>query len=147
MTGFEERLNNLLVSTFNTIAKYEEISLKNIFETPVTVSEAHFIEAIGKSEGTTVSELAALLNIAVPTATVAVKKLESKGYVQKIRCNEDARRSIITLTDSGKKVDRAHGLFHRRMVRNISGGFSETEKEVLLASINKLNEFFISKTI
>ncbi len=146
MNDFEKNLNNILVNTFNNILKYEETSLKTIASTPVTVTEAHIIESISKREGSsTVSDIASDMGIAPPTATVAVKKLENKGFVTKVPFSEDGRRFIISLTEKGERVDRAHSIFHRKMVQNISREFSNTEKEVLLSSIKKLDEFFKEK--
>jgi len=143
VNDFEKSLNSVLVDTFNYILKYEETSLKSIASTPVTVAEAHMIEAIAKNEDTkSISDIAASLNISLPTATVAVKKLEKKGFVTKMPCAEDGRKFIITLTDLGKKVDRAHGIFHRKMVRNISREFDENEQSILLSAVEKLGEFF-----
>ena len=137
----------MLVDTFNNILKYEETSLKAIMNIPITITEAHMIEAVGRQENeeATVSKIASLLNIAMPTATIAVKKLESKGFIKKAPCDTDGRCTIISLTDLGKKIDRAHRLFHEKMVRNISRQFLDSEKEVLLTAIDKLNEFFKAK--
>ena len=146
MREFEEHLNSLLVDTFNSILKYEEMSLRTVSDIPITVTEAHLIEAIAKTgSNTSVSEIASSLGIAMPTATVAVKKLESKGFVTKLPSNEDGRRLVVALTELGKRVERAHGIFHRRMVRNIAGCFNEAEKEVLLTAIKKLSLFFREK--
>lgn len=146
MNTFEEHLNDLLVNTLNYVLKFEETSLKTIADIPITVTEAHMIESISKRSGkSTVSDIATDLNIAVPTATVAVKKLINKGLVEKAPFCEDGRRFIISLTERGEKVDRAHGVFHRRMVRNISREFSDDEKEVLLSAILKLSLFFKEK--
>jgi len=147
MDDFEKSLNHVLVDTFNMILKYEEISIKRIFSVPVTITEAHMIEAIGaqENEETTVSEIASLLSISMPTATVAIKKLESKGFIKKEPCAMDGRRIIISLTDMGKKVERAHRLFHTRMVRNISRQFADDEKDVLYKAVTKLSEFFKDK--
>lgn len=143
MTEFEGTLNDVLVDTFNCILKYEENSLKAISSTSVTVVEAHIIEVIGQgNEEMTVSEIAACLDIATPTATVAIKRLERKGLVLKLPCISDGRRWLVQLTELGKKIDRAHRIFHRRMVRNISGSFSNAEKEVLLSALKKLKKFF-----
>ena len=144
MDGFEKSLNHVLVDTFNYILKYEEISLKTILHVPVTITEAHMIEAVGKQENkeTTVSKIASFLNIAMPTATVAVKKLERKGFVKKAPCEKDGRRTIISLTDMGRKIEKVHHLFHEKMVRNISNQFLDVEKEVLLKAIRTLSEFF-----
>jgi DNA-binding MarR family transcriptional regulator len=144
--NFEISLNNLLVDTFNNILKYEEKSLRTISNMRITVSEAHLIEAISRLGGkTTVSEIAAALGIAVPTATVSVKRLGDKGFIQKVPCVKDARRTIVSLTELGAKMDRAHSVFHRKMVRDISSDFSESEKTVLLSAINKLSGFFKNK--
>jgi DNA-binding MarR family transcriptional regulator len=105
------------------------------------------IEAVGRQEKNeaTVSKIASLLGIAMPTVTVAVKKLESKGFIKKVPCERDARRAIISLTDLGRKIDKVHRLFHEKMVRNISGQFLDSEKDILLRAMEKLSEFFREK--
>ena len=143
MNAFESQLNNLLVGTLNDILKFEEMSLKKISQGAITISEAHMIECIGnQGEQSTVSTIAGCMQIAVPTATVAVQKLESKGYVTKEPCTADGRRSFIRLTNEGKKVDRAHRIFHIKMVRNISAQYLDAEKDLLLTAIEKLSDFF-----
>ena len=147
MDDFEKSLNHVLVETFNLILRFEEISLKKIVSVPVTITEAHMIEAIGaqENEETTVSEISSLLGISMPTTTIAIKKLERKGFINKAPCATDGRRTIISLTDMGKRVNRAHSLFHRRMVKNISKHLEETEKEALYGAVVKLSEFFKDK--
>jgi len=147
MDDFEKSLNYVLVDTFNLILKYEEISIKKIADVPITITEAHMIEVIGvrEYEEISVSEIAAALNISVPTTTVAVKKLESKGFITKVPCAKDGRRTIINLTEKGKKIEKAHRLFHTRMVRNISRQLPEDEKDILFKAVTKLSEFFKEK--
>ena len=147
MNDFEKNLNDVLVDTFNYILKYEEDSLKTILNIPITITEAHMIEAVAKQEKgeATVSKIAIHLGIAMPTVTVAVKKLERKGFIKKSPCEKDARRAIISLTDLGRKIDKVHRLFHEKMVRNISGQFLDSEKDVLLRAIEKLSYFFREK--
>jgi len=144
MDEFEKSLNKVLIETFNVILKYEEDSLKKLVETPVTIGEAHVIEAIGRQVGgeTTVSEIASAMNVSAPTATVAIKKLESKGYVKKSPCAKDGRKMLVSLTATGKRIELSHRFFHSRMVRSISKQFQDNEKEVLYKTINKLNNFF-----
>ncbi|MDR2569261.1 MAG: MarR family transcriptional regulator [Oscillospiraceae bacterium] len=147
MDDFELSLNNVLVDTFNSILKFEVNSLKKIVSVPVTITEAHMIEAVGArgDEETTVSEIASLMGVSMPTATVAIKKLERKGFIIKIPCTRDGRRAIISLTDIGKRIDKAHRLFHRRMVKNISSQFPDAEKDVLFRAVTRLNDFFKDK--
>jgi len=147
MDDFEKSLNHVLVDTFNMILKFEESSLKKIVSVPVTITEAHMIEVIGtqENEETTVSDISSFLGISMPTTTIAIKKLESKGFINKAPCTTDGRRTIISLTEMGKRVNRAHNLFHRRMVKNISKQLEENEKEVLYGAVVKLSEFFKDK--
>jgi DNA-binding MarR family transcriptional regulator len=144
MDAFENNLNAILVDTFNYILKYEEMSLQKIANIPITITEAHMIEAVGKQENqeVTVSRLASLLTVAIPTATIAVKKLERKGLLKKVPCEKDGRRTIISLTDTGKVIERAHRLFHEKMVRSISRQYVDSEKEILLKAVKTLSEFF-----
>jgi len=147
LDDFEKKLNDLLAGIFNSILRYEETAIKNELNTLVTIAEAHMIDAVSKQEDKeiSVSNLASLLNLAVPTVTVAVKKLENKGFIKKIPCDKDGRRMIISLTDAGKRIERAHHVFHAKMVRNISRQFIESEKEQLLKVITALMEFFKEK--
>ena len=148
MNDFEVNLNNVLVETFNNILKYEETSLKKIMNIPITITEAHMIEAVGKYKSeATVSKIASLLGVTMPTATVAVKKLERKGFLKKDPCAQDARCSIISLTDMGRKIEKVHQLFHEKMVRNISRQFADSEKDILLKAIKTLSEFFKTKVV
>ena len=144
MDNFESTLNTVLIETFNHILKYEEVSLKKVLDVPVTIAEAHMVEAIGSQEHkeATVSKIATLLGIAMPTATIAVKKLEKKGFIKKASSEKDGRCSIISLTDMGRRIEKIHHLFHEKMVRNISNQFLSNEKETLLSAMEKLNDFF-----
>ncbi len=146
VNDFEASLNSILVDTFNNVLKFEEMSLRTISNIPVTVSEAHLLEAISNKGGSaTVSKSSSQLKISLPTVTVAIKKLESKGLVTKVTCESDGRRAIISLTELGLKLNKAHSFFHRRMVKNISSGFTDEEKKILLATIKKLSGFFKEK--
>ena len=141
--SFEATLNSILLNTFNYILRFEALSLKAMADTPVTLAEAHLLEVIGKQDKQiTVSEIASALGVAASTATVAIKKLERKGLVAKTAYAGDARRFIVSLTEQGKRIDRAHGMFHMRMVRNISRDFSREEKDILLSAMHKLSAFF-----
>lgn len=146
MTEFEEGLNELLVNALSYFLKYEESSLKSISAVPITVSEAHVIEAVGKLGGSAaVGDIAAALKITMPSATIAVKKLEGKGMLTKRQCTDDGRRTLISLTEAGARIDRAHGIFHRRMVRDCSRDLDDNEREALLSAVSKLCIFFRSK--
>ncbi|MDR0488678.1 MAG: MarR family transcriptional regulator [Propionibacteriaceae bacterium] len=149
LADFETGLNDLLVDTFDTILKYETSALKTLLGTTLTIGEAHMIDCIarlGEKVKVTVSQIATQMQIAVPTATIAIKKMEQKGYILKKPSDTDGRSVWIELTESGKLIDRAHTIFHQRMVRNVSSQFAPEERSLLLEVISRLNQFFVRET-
>ncbi|HEY8444470.1 MAG TPA: MarR family transcriptional regulator [Clostridia bacterium] len=146
MDAFEQELNKLLVDTYRSIVKVEESTIKNSKTLDLTINEMHMLEAIAKyDEGATISDIAQDLDITLPSVTVAINKLQRKGYVEKIKSSDDGRKVNVALTKLGRKVNAVHQYFHEQMTKDISKAFTKEEKSVLLKSISKLNDFFISK--
>ena len=59
---------------------------------------------IGESEQLTVSGLAKAMSIHQSTASNLIEKLETDGYVSRIRSTEDRRSVCLTLTTQGKEI-------------------------------------------
>lgn len=155
---FAQKLNDLLVNTFQSILKVEEQVLRSTGETELSMSEVHVIESAGKGypmplrqnpvftpdEVTqqTIKDIADDLDITMPSVTVAVNKLVKKGYLEKLRSPEDGRKVFVGLTDKGQRVYRLHRRFHDLMVNRVSRIFSEDEQAILIRAIEKLDSFF-----
>lgn len=137
-------LNDILVEVYNNIIKLEEQTLKNNGRLNLSINEMHLLEIVGKysDTGITISELAQGLGVKRPSVTVAVNKLEKKGYVRKSDCQSDGRVVRVFLTKDGRKVDAYHQYYHRNMVREISSDFTDEEKAHLIKAIKKLNDYF-----
>lgn len=145
MDRFATELNEVLVDTYHIIEQVEEQAVKNTKSMDLSISELHFLEAVGRDQGKTVSDIAQSLNVTLPSVTNAVNKLVKKGYVTKEKGAADGRTVWVTLTRLGKKMCAAHRYFHAQMVRNISTEFSDAEKEQVLELMYKLNRFFQEK--
>ena len=143
MDRFYVELNDLFVTTYRLIERVEEVALRDLSDAKLTISEMHLIECIGGAgtEGRILADIAQELEISPPSATVAVKRLEKKGYVTKDRCAQDARRIHVRLTKEGQRAEIAHRYFHRKMARAVAAKMDETERAVLFGSIQKLNDF------
>ena len=143
MDKYSETLNQALTETYNNVMCVESEALKRSGRIHLSINEMHLIECVGKNkDGCTLSEIADGLNIARPSATVAVNKLAKKGYVKKAACADDGRSVKVFLTREGQKIDAYHRYYHRHMVRELTKGLSDEEKAVLLSAAKKLNEFF-----
>lgn len=142
MEKFNEDLNNFLVNTFNTILKLEESIIHHDNNTPLTISELHLIAAIEDESGSTISQIASRLNITLASVTVAVNKLIKKGFLVKNKNINDGRSVFINLTESGKKMNEYHNMFHANMISSISEKLTEDEKAILLILVRKLESYF-----
>ena len=138
-------VNELLVETFSDISQIEQRALKEGVLKDISVTEVHTIDAIGMYEHRNMSEVAQDLRITVGTLTTAINKLLKKGYVDRKRGEEDRRSVMITLTRKGKLAYRIHDRFHSNMVHATIDGLNEEEEEILIKSLEKLNNFFKNK--
>ena len=143
MKPFEEQLNEVIVDTYRSILRVEENILKRSDQTVLSISEIHMLEAVGKGKDRrrTISELAEVLNITLPSVTVAINKLMKKGYVEKVRGEEDGRIVYVSLTRQGRRIDSAHRYFHESMVRSIIRDMTESEMQALYKGVMKLDTF------
>ena len=138
-------INELLVQLFNDVLQIEEQSLKSGVLSDISITEIHTIEAIGMYNERTMSEIAQKLKITVSTLTTAINRLIKKGYVERERIEEDRRVVLVKLTKRGKLAFRLHQRFHREMINNAIDGLSLDEEEILISSLNKINDFFTEK--
>lgn len=140
-TAIHEELNHLLVNTFRSILKVEE-NMTRRDGLDLSIGEMHTVEAAGRAEGRTITEIANELLLSLPTVTVSVARLEKKGYLRREREQEDRRLVRVYLTEAGHTVDKAHRRFHKTLTRTILEGFTPEEESVLLTFLGRLNQFF-----
>ncbi|MFW2488502.1 MarR family winged helix-turn-helix transcriptional regulator [Clostridium chromiireducens] len=138
-------INELLVQLFNDVLQIEEQTLKSGVLSDISITEIHTIEVIGMYNERTMSEIAQKLKITVGTLTTAINRLIKKGYVERERIEEDRRVVLVKLTKRGKLAFRLHQRFHREMINNAIEGLSLDEEEILISSLNKINDFFKEK--
>ena len=146
--AFIEEMNDLLVTTFRSIERYEEIALQYQAGFDLSINEAHLIEAIGRrcpgqAGGLTITQIADALDVRVPTATAAVNRLVAKGFLKKQRNRSDLRSVDVSLTRTGEKAYRLHAMFHQRMAQAVASGLTDGEREALTRGIRKIKAFFV----
>lgn len=147
MDEFSRELNDLLSDAFWSVLKIEEQMANMAAQGDLSISELHLIEAAAKDKehGRSISEIATDLHITLSSVTIAVNKLQKKGYVEKVKSEQDGRQVFVKLTRLGQKVNAGHLYFHENMIRNVSDGMTEEEKEILVRAMKNLNKFFKRK--
>jgi len=136
-----DKINSFLVSIFKEVLELEEDALRVSTFSDLSIKEMHTVEAIGMYDNHTTSEVAKKLNITAGTLTVAINSLVKKGYVERIRLENDRRVVNLGLTKKGRLLYRLHDKFHRDMVKNTIHDMEDLEVEVLLKGLNNLHGF------
>lgn len=139
-----EAINDVLVNLFNEILDLEERALITGEYRNISVNDMHIIDAVGIQAQKNMSTVARTLNVTVGTLTIAVNNLVKKGYIQRMRSEEDRRVVLISLTELGERAYHHHKDFHEKMVLAVLKGLSLEETEALTEALTKLEVFFRS---
>lgn len=137
-----EAINDILVNLFNEILDIEEKALISGEYKDISVNDMHVIEAIGIQEPRNMSAVSKDLSVTVGTLTIAMNSLVKKGYVTRVRSEEDRRVVLISLTPKGEGAYHHHRKFHDKMVLSVLQDLNAEETEVLTGALVKLQKFF-----
>lgn len=140
----QQEINSLFIQVFNTILKLEEryIQSQQSQTRTFSVTEAHIIEQIGLSGKRRMSEVAEDLKITISSLTLAINRLEKKGFVKRVKDQQDKRAVNLCLTETGKEIYAIHENFHRKLIEEVSKFFPREDDDLILAFVSKLNDFF-----
>ena len=136
--------HDILVNLFQEIMDIEEKALITAEFKNISVNDMHIIEAIGTGDPKNMSTVAKLMSVTVGTLTIAINNLVKKGYVSRVRSEEDRRVVLIFLTEKGKRAYQHHREFHDGMVKALVEGLDEGQQKILVKSLLNLRTFFNS---
>ena len=136
--------HDILVNLFQEIMDIEEKAVITAEFKNISVNDMHIIEAIGTGEPKNMSTVAKLMSVTVGTLTIAINNLVKKGYVSRVRSEEDRRVVLIFLTEKGKRAYQHHREFHDGMVKALVEGLDEGQQKILVKSLLNLRTFFDS---
>lgn len=134
-------LNELLVEMFNHILILESKNLQDK-GIKLTMSEVHTLENIQKSESKTMSDVAKRSLVTSGTLTVAVNRLEEKGYIKRVRDEHDRRIIRLALTKKAEAALAIHDEFHDDMIDSFISDLNVDEDTVLIESLEKIMDYF-----
>ena len=136
-----QHVNEYLTSIFHNVLVIEEVSLRGSRFKDISIKEMHTIDVIGKFPEATPSKVSKELMVTLGTVTTSLNNLERKGYVERIRSDQDRRVVYLHLTKKGRLVHRLHKRFHKAMVEKIIDGMSSEEIEVMGRGLTNLYQF------
>lgn len=139
----KETLNRLFVELFRDINNIEERQIKTGEFHNLTLNDMHVIDAIGTDKAKNMSSVAKVLNVTVGTLTIAINGLVKKGFVERVRSEEDRRVVLVSLTPKGEKAYLKHEAFHKEMIETVIDRLTEEEQGILAKSLGDLNRYFL----
>jgi DNA-binding MarR family transcriptional regulator len=78
------------------------------------------------------------MNLTKPTVKVAVDKLIEKGFIYRVKSDEDRRSAHFHLTVKGKLINHTHDFAHRQMAEQIAQKLDATELGLLEMLLEKV---------
>ncbi len=134
-------LNEAFVKIFRNILTIEEKAIRSDQYQHVTMNDMHVMEAIGDGDAKNMTSIAKRLGVTTGTLTIAVNGLVKKGFVERVRSEEDRRVVLVSLTDSGKKLFVQHMQYHKELTRELVDQLNDDEKVILEKVLHNLSRY------
>jgi len=99
-----------IVRTYNSM---EKLPAKHGSKHELYHSERHILDVIGDNPAMNVSELAAVIGVTKGAISQVVRKLESKGLVQRFKKSTNDKEVFIELTKAGRDIHHQRGQTNR----------------------------------
>ncbi|MEO5911515.1 MAG: MarR family transcriptional regulator [Pelobium sp.] len=139
----QETIDYFLKITWQTIAnKYNNLAS----EFGITQSIGYLLINIDETEGTTVSEVAALLGLKSTSLSRMLNNLENDGLIYREGHLTDKRSVMLYLTELGKEKRHLARVVVKKFNDYLNAHLSEEGKTQLINSLKKVNELTINYT-
>lgn len=133
----QETIDYFLKITWQTIAnKYNQLAS----EFGITQSIGYLLINIDETNGTTVSEVAALLGLKSTSLSRMLNNLEKDGLIYREGHLTDKRSVMLYLTELGKEKRHLARVVVKKFNDYLNTHLSENDKLQLINSLKKVNE-------
>ena len=100
--------------------------------------QASILDHLDEIDPTTVNELARHMGVTAATMSLAIDRLERKGYVQRARDEADRRRVHVRLTTAGVRVRDAASVLDPPRVEALLARLSDADRTAALHGLTLL---------
>jgi DNA-binding MarR family transcriptional regulator len=134
-----------LIRIFNKAAAIEREPVDIGHGVLLHPSEVHLIDIAGRYPAESVSAHADRLGVTKGAVSQTAKKLEKKGYLERIHEEGDRRSVVLRLTERGNEAFEWHRAYHSSVNGEIAGvisGFSRHDRDNLCRVLDRLERLF-----
>ena len=140
-----EEFTDLMTRLFNKAALIEREPVDTGDGVLLHTSEIHLIDMAGRFPESSMTALALRLGITKGALSQTVKKLEEKGYVERIRPDGNNKTMHIRLTGTGMRAFGWHRAYHAVVNRRIAlqvAGLGRNEMDAIRTMLRGLEKIF-----
>jgi len=101
----------------------------------ISPHQATVLAHLDRREGSTITELAGVMEVALPTMSLMVTRLEADGLVRRERDSADRRRTVVRLTATGERLRLAASLLDPDRVRALLDSMTPEERSAGVAGV------------
>lgn len=124
-------LERFCSKAWRVYAKEDPLSL-------LSFNEFDYLRVIQTSaEGMRITDLAEEMKVTKPSASNMVARLEKKGLVRRVACNEDARSKRVTLTEKVIQDLSLEQVVYKEIAQAMNAKLSAKEAEQLVSLLEK----------
>ena len=102
--------------------------------------QASILDHLDEMDPTTVNELARHMGVTASTVSLAIDRLERKGYVARLRDGADRRRVHVRLTSAGVRIREATSVLDPPRVEALVACLKDDEREAAVRGLALLAE-------
>ena len=133
-------LTDIITILTTEIARIEEKTITKSRFSELTGKQMHYLEVISNLNNPNLSELATKLNLSKPSITAIIEKFEEKGFIRKVKSDEDRRVSHIHMAEEGKEIEKVHRKIHMRISNMFTSKLTKNELKSLINLLSKIVE-------
>lgn len=100
-------------------------------DTEIRSGQYDFFFVISKKQGLTQKELTEHMFVEKSTTAKAVKDLEKKGFIRKVKDKDDGRRELLYLTEKGRELEEKVKRIYRESVKRAASTLNPEEDRLL----------------
>ena len=115
--------------------------------TGLTAPQLLVLRSIGDTTNTTMSAVAQSISLSQATVTSIVDRLEKRGLVQRIRSEDDKRKTYLVMTESGQEVMLTAPTPLQETFVERFDGLSDWEQHLIMASLAKVADMMDASDI
>jgi len=97
----------------------------------ITINQYFYLQGVQRHENITLTELAAVIGVSKPSATAAVTKLISDGFIVRTQSKTDQRKFHLSLTAKGREVFVHKQRAYREFIERLEQCTTKKEQKIL----------------